>query len=48
MYQVVHEQIRRALTRRFPYAIYFVIDEDRVSVLRILHQARDPSESPRR
>lgn len=28
--------------RRFPYAIYFVAEVDRVTVLRVLHQARDP------
>lgn len=44
MYPIVYRNVRRALTRRFPYAIYFVIEADRVSVLRVLHQARDPKE----
>ena len=40
----IYRNIRRAMTRRFPYAIYFIVEGDRVSVLRVLHQARDPQE----
>ena len=43
MFGMIHRHVRRALTRRFPYAIYFVIDDDRVTILRVLHQARKPS-----
>jgi plasmid stabilization system protein ParE len=42
LYQVIYKHIHRALTRRFPYAVYFVIDDDRVNVLRIFHQTRNP------
>ncbi|HLJ73174.1 MAG TPA: type II toxin-antitoxin system RelE/ParE family toxin [Thermoanaerobaculia bacterium] len=44
IYQVVHKEVRRALTRRFPYGIYYLIDDDRVNILRVLHLARDPME----
>jgi len=44
IYAVIYRNMRRATTRRFPYAIYFIVDNDRISVLRILHQARDPRE----
>jgi plasmid stabilization system protein ParE len=44
LFQKVYRDVRRALTRHFPYAIYFVVTADRVSVLRILHQARSPEE----
>ena len=47
MYRTVHNEVRRAMTRRFPYAIYFVVAGDRIAVLRILHQARDPRHWPR-
>jgi plasmid stabilization system protein ParE len=47
LYPKIHNDVRRALTRRFPYAIYFVIATDHVTVLRVLHQARDPEESQR-
>jgi len=44
IYQAVHREIRRALTRRFPYAVYYLVDKDRVNVFRVLHAARDPRE----
>ena len=28
LYRVIYKDVRRALTRRFPYAIYFVIEGD--------------------
>ena len=36
--------IRRALTRRFPYAIYFSVENDIVLIVAVLHCARDPAE----
>jgi toxin ParE1/3/4 len=42
IYQVVYKEVRRALTRRFPYGIYYLIDDNRVNILRVLHLARDP------
>jgi plasmid stabilization system protein ParE len=44
IYAPIYEDVRRAMTRRFPYAVYFVVEKDRVSVFRVLHQARDPRE----
>ena len=43
-YPVTHGQIRRALLRRFPYAVYYVIREDRrlVQVIACLHQRQNP------
>ncbi|MCL4215684.1 MAG: hypothetical protein KJ052_01545 [Candidatus Hydrogenedentes bacterium] len=43
MYPKVHKSIRRALCRRFPYAIYFVEKDDVVQVLAVIHQRRHPS-----
>jgi plasmid stabilization system protein ParE len=43
-YPVVYRGVRRAMTSRFPYAVYFVVAQDRITILRILHQARDPRE----
>ena len=42
----VHGRIRRALAARFPYAVFFVIESDRVVVLAVLHQAADPASWP--
>jgi toxin ParE1/3/4 len=43
-YAELRSGIRRALTRRFPYAVYFSIDETVVVVLAVLHAARDPAQ----
>jgi plasmid stabilization system protein ParE len=40
--------IRRALLRRFPYAVYFAIEADIVVVVAVLHASRDPAEWQRR
>ena len=36
--------IRRALTRRFPYAVYFSVDDDLIVIIAVLDTARDPAE----
>jgi plasmid stabilization system protein ParE len=33
---------RRAITRRFPYALFFVVGADEVSVVAAFHMARHP------
>ncbi len=43
-YQDLRSGVRRALVRRFPYAVYFAIEGDAVVVLAVLHVARDPAE----
>lgn len=40
-YAAVHGPLRRALVRRFPYAVYFDLDGGDVVVLAVLHQHRD-------
>ena len=42
IYPVVHEAYRRALIRRFPYAIFFEWAETTVTVYAVLHTSRDP------
>lgn len=46
--QVVYEDVRRALVRRYPYAVFYVVEPHRVVVLAIMHQRRDPARWPRR
>jgi plasmid stabilization system protein ParE len=38
--------IRRALARRFPYAIFFAVEQTVVVVLAIKQQAQDPASWP--
>jgi plasmid stabilization system protein ParE len=42
MYAVVHENYRRGLVRRFPYAVFYEYGESRVTVYGIFHSSRDP------
>jgi plasmid stabilization system protein ParE len=47
-YQDLRSGIRRALLRRFPYAVYFAVEGDAAVVLAVLHVGRDPAEWQRR
>jgi plasmid stabilization system protein ParE len=40
---LVHREARRALLRRFPYVVLYVARGERVFVLAVLHQRRNPS-----
>jgi plasmid stabilization system protein ParE len=40
---IVYESYRRALVRRFPYAVYFESKDELVIVYGVLHTARDPN-----
>ena len=39
----VHRTARRAITRRFPYEIFFVEDDECVVVLSVFHAKRNPA-----
>ena len=39
---VVHHSLRRALIRRFPYCVFYLIQPTRVVVIGIFHARRDP------
>jgi plasmid stabilization system protein ParE len=42
MFARVHGEVRRALVARFPYAVFYRVESNRVAVLTVLHTARDP------
>ena len=42
IYPVVHENYRRALVRRFPYAIFFEYNSDQIIIYSIFHCSQDP------
>lgn len=42
-FTLVSQVVRRALLRRFPYAVYFVVEEEALVVLAILHLRRHPN-----
>jgi plasmid stabilization system protein ParE len=45
-FPIMHEDVRRALVRRFPYAVFYVVENDRIAVLAVLHMRQDPSDWP--
>ncbi|NCA86892.1 MAG: type II toxin-antitoxin system RelE/ParE family toxin [Clostridia bacterium] len=40
LFQIIYKKVRRALTARFPYGIFFIIEEYTVYVLAIQHASR--------
>lgn len=42
MFGLIHEEIRRAIVPRFPFAVFYTVEPDRIVVLRVLHSARNP------
>jgi plasmid stabilization system protein ParE len=42
MYPVVHEDYRRSLIRRFPYAVFYEHSETTVTIYAVFHTSRDP------
>ena len=47
-FPAVEPSVRRGLLRRFPYAVYFILDEEAVVIIAVLHQRRDPAVWQRR
>ncbi len=48
-FPVVYKSIRRALLRRFPYALMFVVGaDDSLTVIACFHGSRDPARWQRR
>ena len=41
-WQVVGDEVRHKLLRRFPYSLLYVIEPDRIRVLAVAHQKRRP------
>jgi len=42
LYARVHEEYRRALVRRFPYAVFYEFTEGKVIIYSIFHMSQDP------
>jgi plasmid stabilization system protein ParE len=43
MHRMVHENYRRGLVRRFPYAVFYEYVNDVVTVYCVFHTSRDPA-----
>jgi plasmid stabilization system protein ParE len=42
-FPTVLKNVRRALLRRFPYSLFFVIEDEALTVIACFHASRDPS-----
>ena len=43
LYRVIDEDVRRCLTRRFPYAVLYCIEDYYILILAVMHCSREPS-----
>jgi plasmid stabilization system protein ParE len=39
---LLYKQVRRALLRRFPYGVFYVVEGDTVTVIACVHSSRSP------
>ena len=42
LYTEIYRNIRRALIRKFPFEIFYIIDNDKIIVLAVFHAKRNP------
>ena len=47
-YQTIYKESRRVLLRKFPFALFYVVEETRVVVIAVFHQRRSEIDWVRR
>ena len=48
IYPVVYKNFRRGLLRRFPYSVFYIVEESVIVIMGVVHQSRDESTWKRR
>ncbi|MBI3270700.1 MAG: type II toxin-antitoxin system RelE/ParE family toxin [Planctomycetes bacterium] len=48
LHPIVHEDYRRALVRRFPYAIFYEVVGESVTIYCVFHTSREPAKWQKR
>lgn len=43
LYRVIDEDVRRCLTKRFPFAVLYTIEGNYILILAVMHCSREPS-----
>ena len=43
LYSELYRGIRRALLKRFPFGVYYLLNDEKIIVLSVLHLAMDPA-----
>jgi len=41
-FQKIFKEIRRALSRKFPFGVFFIVKDDMITITAIVHLARHP------
>jgi toxin ParE1/3/4 len=41
-WRIIDEDVRRCLTRKFPYEILYTIEQDYILILAVMHYSREP------
>lgn len=41
-YESLYGNVRRILTKRLPFAVYFILEDESIEIIAILHQQRAP------
>jgi plasmid stabilization system protein ParE len=44
LFPLVYRNLRRAVVRRFPFAVFYEVTGDEIEVFAIFHSLRDPDE----
>ena len=42
IHKVIGDGIRRSVTRRFPFGVFYLVENERIIILAVLHARRDP------
>ena len=47
-YPLIYKQVRRKLVRRFPYAIFYLVNQDAIAIIAVFHAQRAPKQWQKR
>lgn len=42
-YPCVHGDVHRAVSRRFPFGVFYLVENDAIVVVAVMHASRDPA-----
>ena len=42
IHKAIFQEVRRSVTKRFPFGVFYIVEEERIVVLAVLHARRDP------
>jgi toxin ParE1/3/4 len=42
-YQTIYGEVRRAISHKFPYGVFCLVEQDKIVVFAIVHLHRDPA-----